>query len=84
MDDPERKPITVADLRRAIEKLPDDMTVVLEINEPEEDDDLPQAWLRAATVESRCDEVERLYLWGDVPADIDEQEEEEEGEEEDA
>lgn len=59
----------VGDLRKAIADLPDDMTVVLEIQPSESDPDWPQAALRDAGVESRCDEVERLYLCGSAEED---------------
>jgi hypothetical protein len=52
----------VCDLRRALEGLPDDLAVALEVTG--EDEDLVQADLHSATVEERCDEVPRLYLWG--------------------
>jgi len=58
-------PWTVGALRRAIAGLPASMDVVLEIMPAEGDCDLVQASLHSAKVEERCDEVERLYLYGD-------------------
>lgn len=64
--------LTVGDLRRALAGLPDDMPVSLEIAEPERDTDLAQAFLRSAHVEARCDEIDRLYLWGSYEEDYEE------------
>lgn len=67
--DPRLRPMTVKDLREAIHDLPDSMTVVIEIareESAEEWDDLVQCSLHRANVEERCDEQERLYLYGDA------------------
>ena len=64
------KPLTVGDLRKALAGLPDDMPVSLEVSEPEDGTDIAQAFLRMANVETRCDEVDRLYLWGSIEDDI--------------
>jgi hypothetical protein len=61
--------LTVGDLRKVLAGVPDDMLVSLEIAEPEEGTDFAQADLRHASVEARCDEVDRLYLWGSVEED---------------
>ncbi len=63
--------LTVCALRKAMDGLQDDMPVVIEIAEPD-GSDLAQAHLRIASVESRCDEVDRFYLWGDVSEDTEE------------
>ena len=34
--------------------------------------DLAQAFLRHTSVEARCDEVDRLYLWGSYEDDVEE------------
>ncbi len=65
-------PLTVGDLRKAIEGVRDDMPVIVEIardESSEEADDLPQAYLRTATPEFRCADEEALFLWGDADAD---------------
>jgi hypothetical protein len=65
--------MTVKDLRNAIRDLPDEMPVVLEIARDEtagEWDDLVQSNLNRADVESRCDETDRLYLYGDAEAEL--------------
>ena len=66
--------MTVGDLRRAITGCPDDMPISLEISEPETGIDFAQAALRIANVEARCDEVDRLYLWGSCEEDLEEAE----------
>jgi hypothetical protein len=62
--DDDSEPITVGQLRVVLSRLPDDMLVVMEIDEWDSDDELAQAWLRGARVQERCDEVARLYLYG--------------------
>ena len=61
--------LTVGDLRKALEGHPDDMPVVIEIASPEANTDLAQAHVRAASVECRCDEEDRFYIYGDVEED---------------
>jgi hypothetical protein len=56
--------MTVGELHKILGPLPDDMLVEMEI-EHAGGDELLQADLRSAKVESRCDEVDRLYLWGE-------------------
>ncbi len=65
-------PLTVGDLRKALEGVPDDLEVVLEIATAEEELDLAQADLRTASVEERCDDKPCLYLWGSQEEDIEE------------
>ncbi len=62
--------LTVGDLRKVLAGHPDDMPVLLEIDAPESGTDLAQAFLRLASVEARCDEVDRLYLWGSYEDDV--------------
>ena len=62
--------LTVGDLRKALVGVPDDMPVALEIAEPEDGTDFAQSFLRIASVETRCDEVDRLYLWGSYEEDV--------------
>ena len=61
--------LRVGHLRAAIKDLPDDMPVALEIDQSSLEDgdkcDLAQGELKIAGVETRCDDVERLYLWAD-------------------
>lgn len=68
---------TVGDLRKIIAGCPDDLVVSLEIAEPEDGTDLAQAFLRGMSVEARCDEIDRLYLWGSYEEDAEEFEAEE-------
>jgi hypothetical protein len=69
MTDIHEKPrMTVGSLRKVLKNLPDDMPVEMEI-ETEGDTDLAQAGLRSADVEARCDEIDRLYLWGSADVD---------------
>jgi hypothetical protein len=58
--------LTVGDLRKKLEGLDDAMPVAIEVDCGEFDpSDLAQGELLAADVETRCDDVERLYLWAD-------------------
>jgi hypothetical protein len=58
--------LTVGDLRKKLEGLGDAMPVAIEVDCSEEPaGDLAQGELLAAGVETRCDDVERLYLWAD-------------------
>ena len=54
--------MNVKHLRDLIATLPDDMPVCVEVTF--NDDDFEGAELQSANVETRCDDVERLYLWG--------------------
>jgi hypothetical protein len=65
-----RKTFTVGDLRKALAGCQNNMPVSLEIADLEEGTDLAQAFLRNASVETRCDDVERLYLWGSYDDDV--------------
>lgn len=58
--------MTVGELRVILAELPDDMPVEMEIQNDDAKDELTQCDLRSADVESRCDEIDRLYLWGDA------------------
>ena len=61
--------MTVGELRALLKDLPAKMTVVMEIDRSsveDADDDLVQCDLESADVEARCDEVDRLYLWGSI------------------
>ena len=62
------KPLDVGELRRAIQGLPDDMAVVVEAWAADEvaEGDVVQVALQIAKVESRCDDVDVLYLSGDA------------------
>jgi hypothetical protein len=67
------RPLTVGDLRKALADCHDDMPVSLEIDvDAGEAGDFAQAFLRSAHVEARCDEVDRLYLWGSYEEDVEE------------
>jgi hypothetical protein len=55
--------MNVKHLRDLIAGLPDDMPVCVEVTF-NDNDDFEGADLHLATVETRCDEVECLYLWG--------------------
>lgn len=61
--------MTVGQLRAILGPLPDDMPITIEIandgDEPKENE-FVQSDLLKADVEERCDEIERLYLWGDA------------------
>lgn len=61
-------PITVGDLKAMLAEFRDDMPVVVEVSfwggEHEGAD------LHLVTPEIRCDEIERLYLWGDQDLDL--------------
>lgn len=67
--------MTVGDLRRAMKELPDSAPVSLEVEIDGETnrDDLIQVELRLATLEARCDEIDRLYLWGSAEEDVEEE-----------
>jgi hypothetical protein len=56
--------MTVGELRRALVGLSDSLPVRLEVTFGD-GADFEGADLHLARVESRCDEVEALYLWGD-------------------
>lgn len=55
--------MTVGELRAALAALRDDMPICVEVTFGE-DDDIEGADLQDLDVEIRCDDVERLYLWG--------------------
>jgi hypothetical protein len=66
--------LTVGALRAKLASLPDTMRVAVEITD--ESEDLVQAELRLADVESRCndgedEDAEWLYLWGDASGHAD-------------
>jgi hypothetical protein len=56
--------MNVKELRELIAHFPDDLPVVVEVTF-DEGSGFEGAPLQTAEIESRCDEVERLYLWGD-------------------
>ena len=56
--------MTVGELRKLLVGLPEDMPVVVEVTH-DDGDGFVGADLQLAAIESRCDEVERFYLWGD-------------------
>lgn len=56
--------MNVRELRDILAKLPDDLPIVVEVTF-DDGDGFEGAELMRAAVEARCDEVERLYLWGD-------------------
>lgn len=62
------KSLTVGELKKLLDGLPDPTTIVLEIAEPD-DSDFAQCSLQKANVEARCDEVDRLYLYGSCEDD---------------
>ena len=55
--------MNVKHLRDLIAHLPDNLPVCVEVTF-NDGDDFEGAELHSAEVETRCDEVERLYLWG--------------------
>lgn len=65
--------MTVGHLRKILAPLPDDMPIAIEVaiddTDIDRNSDLVQADLEKASVEERCEEVERLYLWGDSAVD---------------
>lgn len=60
--------MNVGDLRRVLAPLPNDMQIVVEAWAADEvsDGDVVQVALQIAKVESRCDEIDALYLSGDA------------------
>lgn len=67
--------MNVKQLRDLIAHLPGDLPVAVEVTF-NDSDDFEGAELHSANIETRCDEVERLYLWGDQDESIQEEEEE--------
>jgi hypothetical protein len=67
--------MNVKQLRELIADLPNDMPVAVEVTF-DDGDGFEGAGLKNVNVETRCDDVERLYLWGEqVQLDEDEDEE---------
>lgn len=66
--------MTVNELRRLLIGLPADMPVAIEIWRA--DGELVQADLDKGDPEERCDEIERLYLFGHEPGVDDDDDEE--------
>lgn len=59
--------MNVGELKARLAGLDDGMEVMLEVMcESSKGDDLMLAGLSLFTIESRCDDVECVYLWGDA------------------